>query len=503
MGALALLVSLGGLAAATPTYALVVGNNAPPEESRETDLAPLRYADDDAARFYRLFEQLGFDDVRLLAVLDAESQRRYPQIARVAREPSLAQLSREVDDLARRVAKDKREGRRPVFYLVYSGHGARRPDGNAFLSLLDGVLTREVLYDDVLRRIDASQSHLIVDACQAGGVVGVRGELRFEREVEATVETVTATEAEDLANPLRAFPTVGALVATSLGQEAHEWSRLESGVFTHEVLSGLRGAADVNGDGTIEYSEIHAFVTSANRAVENPRATPRIIARPPAIDHHAPLIRVGPKQRSLFGRFEQLGHFHLSLANGVRYLDAHLGPGFPARLLLPEDARIHVRTADVEAEIEAGADHVDLDSLQFRPIASRARGPIDAAYRRALFRLPYSRDYYEGFVAKSQAPSVRFGERAPVPTVSASADDDLPEYLGTVAMWGAVTTGLVTVATSALAAKARHDFASTNVQREADDAAARFHLSLGVAITSAVVTAGLVVVWRFLVAGEE
>jgi len=37
----------------------------------------------------------------------------------------------------------------------------------------------------------------------------------------------------------RAWPTVGVVIATTAGQEAHEWSQLESGVFTHEVISGL------------------------------------------------------------------------------------------------------------------------------------------------------------------------------------------------------------------------------------------------------------------------
>ena len=55
------------------------------------------------------------------------------------------------------------------------------------------------------------------------------------------------------------------ILATTLGQQAHEWSAIESGVFTHELLSGLLGAADVNADQRIEYTELQAFIAAANR----------------------------------------------------------------------------------------------------------------------------------------------------------------------------------------------------------------------------------------------
>lgn len=65
---------------------------------------------------------------------------------------------------------------------------------------------------------------------------------------------------------------------------------VRGGVFTHELLSALSGAADVNADRRVEYSEVQAFIASANRAIHDPRAVPRIVAFPPAIDHHRAIV---------------------------------------------------------------------------------------------------------------------------------------------------------------------------------------------------------------------
>jgi hypothetical protein len=44
---------------------------------------------------------------------------------------------------------------------------------------------------------------------------------------------------------------VGTFVSTSADAQVYEWSRIESGVFSHSVRSGLSGAADLDGDGRI------------------------------------------------------------------------------------------------------------------------------------------------------------------------------------------------------------------------------------------------------------
>ena len=83
--------------------------------------------------------------------------------------------------------------------------------------------------------------------------------------VDAPSFAVSANEEKQILakNSLARFPNVGAIMATASDAESHEWDAIEQGVFTHELISALRGAADVNGDGKIEYSEASAFFNAA------------------------------------------------------------------------------------------------------------------------------------------------------------------------------------------------------------------------------------------------
>ena len=80
------------------------------------------------------------------------------------------------------------------------------------------------------------------------------------------------------------------MLAHSADQQTHEWERWQGGIFTHELVSGLRGAADLNGDGAIEYSELGAFISAANSGVSDPHARLEVAVRPPRGDERAPLI---------------------------------------------------------------------------------------------------------------------------------------------------------------------------------------------------------------------
>ena len=74
---------------------------------------------------------------------------------------------------------------------------------------------------------------------------------------------------------------VGYLLSSSASGEAHEWAGFEAGVFSHEVRSGLYGAADADGDGRVTYPEIAAFVRRANATITNESFRPQVL-RPAA-----------------------------------------------------------------------------------------------------------------------------------------------------------------------------------------------------------------------------
>lgn len=478
-------------------YAIVIGNNAPPSSGTREQLAPLRYADDDAVRYYQLFSRMA--ETRLLAVLDAQTQRRYPGLAARAEAPSLASLDRIASELAVRMAEDRRRGDRPVLYFAFSGHGARDDRGEAFLALIDGALTQRRLFDDVLARMPTVFTHVIVDACNAGGVVGVRGPFFGQ---EANTQAVPAT-AEDVApileaTPLARYPHIGAILATSLGQEAHEWSAVESGVFTHELLSGLLGGADVNGDQRIEYTEVQAFVAAANRNIKDPRAIPHVIARPPQLDRNVALVALARLRgmRFVHGTAPALGHFHIELANGQRYLDAHVEPGASITLAVPDATGAFLRTAAREAPLPARG-NVPLAQLAPGARTSASRGALEDAYRLALFSAGYGRAYYQGYVDSIGAVGVHFRDAARAPS-EAPRDGSRPirrTALGTGIAAGVL--GAASIATGVLALKAKHDFDQTDLQRPADEARRRYarYGTIAVATGAAALASGAISYW--------
>ncbi len=466
-------------------YAIVIGNNAPPSTGTPEKLAPLRYADDDAVRYFQLFSRMAY--TRLLVVLDTQTQRRYPGLAAYTEAPTLANFDRVVDELATKMALDRQRGDRPVLYFAFSGHGARDHHGEAFLALIDGALTQQKLYDDVLARLPTAFTHLIVDACNAGGVVGVRGGF-FDREANTQSAPATADDVQPIleATPLAQYPHVGVILATTLGQQAHEWSAIESGVFTHELLSGLLGAADVNADQRIEYTELQAFIAAANRNIKDPRAIPHVIARPPQLDQNVALVSLAGLRgmRLVQGRASALGHFHIELDNGQRYLDAHLEPGAPVTLAVPDATTAFLRTETREATLPPRGS-VQLAALTLGENRSGRRGAIEASYQGALFSAHYGRAYYQGYVDSIGAVGVHFPPSASMPT-------DHPHGSRTkrnVAIGTGVVAGglaVTAIATGALALKAKHDFDSTNLQRPAEEARDRYERYGTVALVTGV-----------------
>ncbi len=494
---LAMLAAPAALAAGgAPSYALVVGNNDPPAfDSAQAHLQRLRFADDDAVRYHQLFSR--FAETRLLAVLDDATQRRYPGVARHSEPPTLARLRQAVAALAAKMTRDRAAGARPVFYFVFSGHGARSTRHGSYLALQDAPLTRKVLHDELVARLPASRIHLIVDACHAGGVVGARGGF-FGREEEARTVPLPAAGRPLEEGLLERFAHVGVILSASEGNQSHEWSEVEAGVFTHELLSGLLGAADVNGDQRIEYTEIQAFIAAANRSVADPRAVPRILARPPRIERNAELVSLRRLSgtRLLRGDASRLGHFTIELANGQRYLDAHLGSDSRAMLAIPAGEHSFLRTRRFEGSIPAGVE-VRFEAIALGPLSARARGSLEEALRRGLFKVAYGRRYYEGFVDSVGALGVDFAEPKPGAEPARSPGPARRRTAALSLLITAAASATATAVLGGLAAGAASDVAATDLERSAREAHDRYRrfaiASVATAATSA--AAGLLAWW--------
>jgi len=475
-------------------YAIVIGNNAPPRTGTSEALQPLRYADDDAVRYFQLFSR--FADSHLLAVLDTQTQKRYPGLAAYAQPPTLDNLDHLVDGLAAKMRVDRARGDRPVLYFAFSGHGARDEHGEPFLAMLDGALTQKRLYDGVLGKMPTAFTHLIVDACHAGGVVGVRGGGMFGREADTHAAPVAAAEIEPIleATPLARYPNIGVILAATVDQESHEWSAIESGVFTHELISGLLGAADINGDLVVEYTEVQAFVAAANRDIKDPRAIPQVIARPPQANQRVPLValRELAGTRLVRGDASALGHFRIELENGQRYLDAHVDGKTAIALAVPEATGAFLRTDTQEVSLPVrGAIALARLVLAERDVASR--GSIEVAYQTALFASGYGRAYYQGFVDSTGGIGVMFADEGVRPAVHARRDKRLAIGAASLAGIAAATS----ITTGILAYSAHSDFESTTLQREAHDAQVRYDRYLPISIGTGIgaLAAGAAAYW--------
>jgi hypothetical protein len=492
LGCLTLWLLAGVAHAKRVIYAIAIGNNQPPPD--DAALAPLQFADDDAVRYFDLFRRAG-EHVALLTILDKQTRRRYPELATEARTPSLAELFRTFDSFRTAMAEDRKRGDEPVFFLAFSGHGSRNEQGY-FLSFLDGGLTQDLLYERVLATLPDTEVHLIVDACNAAGVLGIRGPFDHERDAQI-VRLDADTEATLLRmHSLARFPLVGALVATSVGQEAHEWSRIESGVFTHEVVSALLGAADINSDLRIEYSEVEAYVASANRGISDPRAVPDIMARAPAARPHAPLIELMNLKQSLIltANGNDLGRFSIDLPNGARLLEGHTAGNRRVVLALPAVPGIFLRQNEAEAEVPARP-VVHFRELTFTEARFAARGPLDRTLRDQLFSNPFTTDYYRGFVDSQESPSVDFTRSPPALPGDAepsTGDQHGPATPRWVPMALAITAGVAFAAaavSTGLAADTRRSFDESQLQRHAVELRDRYQVYTTVAGVSGAVSA--------------
>lgn len=468
------------------TYVIAIGNNRPPEGAQ---LPQLQYADDDAADFAMLAEELGADTA-LLTVLDHESQERFPGLARAARPPTLSELRRTVAAFRTRFEADRARGIDPVVLFFFSGHGMREPGQPAALAMLDGALTQSILYEEVLAALPARFVHLLVDACHAEAVVRPR-DISADV-VELSTEDVTALAAK---NNLERFPHVGAIVAAESAAQAHEWEVYQRGIFTHETLSGLRGAADVNGDRRIEYSELSAFLTAANRDIANPRARPSIVVRVPALDRRAPLVDLARVEGS--GRLVSGGavarKFNVEDGLGNRLADVFSEPDHFIDLTLPANVTLYLRTDEREASFRLRAgEPLAIDDLALHKTPTRARGALETSLRLGLFGIPFGPVYYRGFVdSHPEFLSVPRASSSHVGGVAGARNEAAPSRWAPwlVTSLG-IAAGVAAGVTLGFAIDARRDFEQTEFERPAAQAAERFatmrNASIGLAAAAAV-----------------
>ena len=359
-----------GAPTVTRSFALIIANN------RSTDAAQpdLQYADDDGARYYRLFRSIGEEaDVSLLTSFDKVSREQYPALHKLAKSPTKSEVLAARDRIARAIGEAHARGERTVFYLVYAGHG-EVDAGRGLIDLEDTQIDGEFIERELLTALAADTKHLLLDSCNSFFVVNPRkpGGRRW------------ATP-KDMAFGFSARnPDVGLFLSTNSESEVFEWSELESGVFSHEVRSGLSGGADADGDGQVTYLELAGFIERANAGIGRESLRPHLFYRGPRGDQHAPIFSTARMRGRRVVLSQAETRLWIKSASGERLLDVHKEAG-PMTLVMPESEQgelsFYVQGADTSARAviteqaaPEGTETVQLAALAQRSPSARARG---------------------------------------------------------------------------------------------------------------------------------
>ena len=223
----------------TKVFAVVVGVSA------YNHMPVLRYTDDDAYRFYAFLKSVeggALPDAQVKVMIDEEATR----------ENILNTLS-ETFEMA---------GPNDLVMLYFSGHGLK----GSFLPIdFDGFnnkITHEEL-TEIFGKCKAKYKFLIADACHSGSIFAMRG----ADENEETIASYYQTLAKSVSGT--------ALLMSSKGEETSlESSGLRQGVFSHFLIRGLKGEADLNADKIISIQELYDYIYNNVRAYTGNRQSP-------------------------------------------------------------------------------------------------------------------------------------------------------------------------------------------------------------------------------------
>lgn len=219
-----ILLCLGasGLAQAeTRRLAIVVGNNA-----GVGDMPPLRYAESDAGKMARVLVELG--DTQLEDVFLLQGQGVPSVEAAITEARERVSFFKKAPDV------------RTVVFFYFSGHS----DGESI------ELGREKLAYARLKALLTGTGGdvrvVVVDACRSGAGLREKGGKPGESFTIRLADTLQATG--------EAFIT-----SSAADEAALESSEVMGSYFTHNFISGLRGAADASGDKLVTLAEAYKY----------------------------------------------------------------------------------------------------------------------------------------------------------------------------------------------------------------------------------------------------
>ena len=183
----------------------------------------LRYAQEDARAVRAVLEEMGgvlADDSILLI------------------QPGREAFFREMKELGRRVMQAKSQFRRVEAIIYYSGHSDEES------VLLDGERVSYGEFREAVTSIAADVRIAILDSCASGSFTQAKG---------------VRTRAPFLMDTAYDMKGYAFMTSSSADEASQESKRLRGSFFTRNLISGMRGAADMNLDGRITLTEAYQF----------------------------------------------------------------------------------------------------------------------------------------------------------------------------------------------------------------------------------------------------
>lgn len=183
----------------------------------------LRYAESDAKAFASVLKDMGGVQQKNIFLI---------------REPSVSFLNSRLDDLDKMIAQGKGKNGRDEVLVYYSGHADEK-----------GLRLGSELYawTEFRKRVDALGADVkiaVIDACGSGAITRAKGGV--------AVPAFMVDQSSDMKGY--------AFITSSTQDEASQESdKLRGSFFTHSLVSGLRGAGDISGDGKVTLSEAYQF----------------------------------------------------------------------------------------------------------------------------------------------------------------------------------------------------------------------------------------------------
>lgn len=206
----------------------------------------LNYTDDDAYQMFAFFkspEGGALDDAHLKILVDEDATKQ-----------NILQHMRKIF---------KQAGPNDLVILYFSGHGLP----GSFLPIdFDGI-NNKLMHEEINAVIDSSSAKFklcIADACHSGSLLTERGDL-----IPNTIETYYRSLAQS-------GPGSALLMSSKSNETSLESSGLRQGVFSHFLIKGLQGGADIDNNKIVTIQELYNFISHQVRTYTGNRQSPII-----------------------------------------------------------------------------------------------------------------------------------------------------------------------------------------------------------------------------------